>query len=162
MGDEGSGYAIALAGLRRACACADGRGVETRLVERLLTEFDCEKPPELIERIYAPDMTRKRIAQACRVVFECAEGGDALATEITASANRDLFQLVENVAGRLAFEGGNYTLALGGGVLCHQSRFAAQVIERLDSAGIAPGRWRSVDCPARGALLLADQLLALR
>src|SRR5207302_776208 len=52
LGDEGSGYAIALAGLRAAARSADGRAQVTPLTDRLLAAYGLTRPQELIGAVY--------------------------------------------------------------------------------------------------------------
>src|SRR5262245_11902462 len=49
LGDEGSGYAIALAGLNVAVRAADGRGQPTILLDRLLHQLGANAPQEMVE-----------------------------------------------------------------------------------------------------------------
>ena len=48
IGDEGSGYQIALAGLQAAVRAADGRGMETKLLPALLEHFHIGDSHDLI------------------------------------------------------------------------------------------------------------------
>ena len=81
LGDEGSGYAIALAGLRAAARAADGRAAATPLTDRLLAAFGLTRPEELIGVVYRGG-DRAALAALAPVVLEAADAGDAVAAEI--------------------------------------------------------------------------------
>jgi N-acetylglucosamine kinase-like BadF-type ATPase len=154
LGDEGSGYAVALAGLRAAARAADGRGPETALLAALLDRLAADEPARLIERVYEPSMTRARIAGLAAAVFELA-GTDPVATEIVRTAASDLAELVVTLAARLQLPAGAYDLILAGGILVHHPSLRDTLLERLHSAGWPPGRQCLVTEPVRGAVALA-------
>src|SRR5689334_20702064 len=72
LGDEGSAYGTAVAGLQAAAQAIDGRGPKTLLVERFQDRLQAPVPFDLIERIYNPSMTRDKIAALAEVVFDAA------------------------------------------------------------------------------------------
>ena len=151
LGDEGSGYAVALAGLRAAMRAADGRGPATDLLPVFQYSLAAESPEELVGKVYGPEMTREQLAVVAEFVFAAAL--DPVADGIIAAAARDLRELVATVARRLSLPTG-YTLALAGGVLVHQREFAAQV------AAPCSANWMLVAEPVQGAVALARQLVS--
>lgn len=154
IGDEGSAYAIALAGLRAATHAADGRGPATQLLARFQEQLDATTPSELIERVYASDMTRERIAALTVVVFEAA-ANDAIAQRIIDSAVADLAVMVAALIKPLNLPAGNFPLALAGSVLEQQESFRERVLARLQQAEAAPGTVSIISEPVRGAVTLA-------
>jgi N-acetylmuramic acid 6-phosphate etherase len=148
MGDEGSGYAIALAGLRAAMRAADGRGPATELLPLFQNALAAKTPEELVGQVYGPEMTREKLAALAGVVFAAQ---DPVAAGIVAAAAQDLRELVTTVAERLNLPAG-YSLALTGGVFMHQREYAAQV------AAPCSANWTLVTEPVRGAVALARQL----
>ena len=52
LGDEGSGYALALSGLRAAARAADGRAQATLLTDRLLAACGLSRPEDLVGIVY--------------------------------------------------------------------------------------------------------------
>ena len=60
LGDEGSGYAIGLAGLRAVVRAADGRGAETLLTRRLLERLELQDPGELVTALHTDSAQRRR------------------------------------------------------------------------------------------------------
>lgn len=154
MGDEGSAYAIAQAGLRVATHAADGRGPATQLLARFQERLDAAAPSELIERVYASDMTRDRIASLAVVVFAVA-ADDAVAQRIIDSAAADLAAMVAALIKPLNLPVGNFPLALAGSVLEQQESFRERVLARLQQTKAEPGTVSIVSEPVRGAVTLA-------
>jgi len=163
LGDEGSGYAIALAGLRAAVRAADGRGPRTDLLPAFLRQLNAGSPDELVARVYGSEMTRERLAGLASVVFDY-RSTDAAAGQIIAAAARDLAELVATVVRQLELPPTAYTLALAGGVLLHQLNYQEQVfcelVLRFDNVWTRPDRWIDVKEPVRGAVALARSLCA--
>lgn len=151
LGDDGSGYAIAIAGLRAAVRAADGRAEPTSLLDALMHHLRVAKPSELIEAIYGTDRIRAQIADCADVVFATAPN-DPVARCILEQAADDLGSLVTVVARRAEFSPGEFTLALAGGVLTHQPEFRANVVTRTD---VDPGRAVVVPQPVAGTIAIA-------
>ena len=83
-GDEGSGYYIAVGGIRAAAQAADGIAPATGLTEALLKRVGASSPRELIPILSGdpePD-----IASFARDVADCAGGGDEEAVRILLDA----------------------------------------------------------------------------
>lgn len=154
IGDEGSAYAIALAGLRAATQAADGRGPATELLPRFQQQLAAAAPQDLIERIYGPDMTRERIASLAIVVFDAA-ARDTIAQQIVDSAAADLADMAAALVQPLNLPAGEYPLALAGSVLGQQATLRQRVLDRLHQTAAAPGTVSIVTEPVRGAVTLA-------
>lgn len=157
FGDEGSAYRIAVEGLRAAAQSADGRGTETLLLENFLCEFECEDPQQLITAIYAPDMTRRKIAALSNVVFDAYDSGDGIAQRIIEDSIDGLAQQVIAVAERLEFADAGYSLAMTGGVLLNRAEFQSGLKAKLTDAGRSPVTLIPVPHPVAGALVLASR-----
>ena len=155
FGDEGSGYAIALAGLRTVARAADGRGRETTLSPRFLQAFDVPCANELIPAIYSPSVGRIQIAQYAKLVFASARDRDAEAIRILEDAAGRLAEMVATVAGRLDMTGSSIPLALTGGVFLHQESYRDLLLAALADRGLVVACVRLVKYAAAGALLLA-------
>src|SRR5262249_53857830 len=76
LGDEGSGYAIVLAGLRAAVRAADGRAEKTTMLQSFLARLSLSQPQELIPTVYGK-LDRAALAALAPVVFDCAARDDA-------------------------------------------------------------------------------------
>lgn len=163
LGDEGSGYAIALAGLRAAVRAADGRGPATELLPAFMQRLGAASPEELVGRVYAADMKREGLAGLASLVFEC-RSSDPVATQIVADAAGSLAELVVTVVRQLHLPPSDVTLALAGGTLVHQPQYREQLLSALKHAfemqGARPIRWTIVEQPVQGAVALARSLCA--
>src|SRR5690606_38675687 len=101
LGDEGSGYALAVEGLRAAVRSADGRGPRTVLLERLLAALKLSTPSEFIPAIYQPPMSRTSMASLAPVVLQSALEGDQVAGQIVKTAADELALMVGALARKL-------------------------------------------------------------
>ena len=158
LGDEGSAYAIALAGLRAAARTADGRGEAVALLAQLQTRLGAATPQGLIEKVYAAQMTRERIADLAEVVFAAAEVDDISRT-IIQQASAELAELVTSLAAGLGLQARDYPLALAGGVLLNQQAFRHSFLEQLSLLGAEPREVALIAEPVRGAVALARKMV---
>lgn len=130
IGDEGSGYDIGRQGLQAAAQAADGRGPHTVLLERLLRQWQLEKPQEIIGRIY-PGTDKAPIARLAPLVCAVAREGDPVARGIVRQAATDLARAILTVANVLAFPAEEMPLALAGGILVHDAWMRTLVLRRV-------------------------------
>ena len=98
FGDEGSGYAIAMAGLRAAAQAADGRTAPTQLLDAILGHFHLDRPEALVSAVYPIAGNRQPIAELAETVLDVAASGDAAAGKIVEEAARQLAAMVATVA----------------------------------------------------------------
>lgn len=82
LGDEGSGYRIALDGIHAAVRSLDGTGEYTSLGEMLLEFSGVKAKEELVDAFYSPEKDRKAIAAFSVQVSLAAEKGDGIALTI--------------------------------------------------------------------------------
>lgn len=157
IGDEGSGYAIAVAGLRAATRSADGWGPETVLLARALERFDASSAADLPAILARPDISRGLIAAFAADVVAAAEAGDAEAYRVVSEAAADLGRQSLAVLRRLGCHAGSYPLRLTGGVLCHAALLRDGLVEWLTAAGQPPA---SVTIVADLALAAANSATA--
>lgn len=104
VGDEGSGYMIAVHGIRAALAYRDGRNDWTALVPRLLDFYHLEQIEDIKPIIYR-DFDKARISAFAAQVAEAADEGDDLATGIFRQAAADLAGQISAVYAALDFGG---------------------------------------------------------
>lgn len=161
LGDEGSGYALALAGLRAAARYADGRGEATRLLPLFQERLGVESPSGLIEQIYSPAFQRPQVAELACVIGVAAAEGDSVAQRILAQAGSELAELVRTLARRLDLPAGQYRLALSGGVLLGEPLLREQLARELSQTDAVPGQVRLVADAVVGAVAIARQRLTL-
>lgn len=155
FGDEGSGYAIALAGLRAVARASDRRGPETTLLPAFLQALDVATANDLIPAIYSPNMDRARIATYADLVFAANASGDIVAGAILADAAAGLAEMVSSVASQLNLSGSPIPLAVTGGVLLNQEAYRDRLLLALDKHGFHAGPIKLVQHPVAGALLMA-------
>jgi N-acetylglucosamine kinase-like BadF-type ATPase len=154
LGDEGSGYAIALHALQLATQTADGRAAADGILSAVLQHWHLDEPSQLVSFIYRPEVSRTEIATLARRVIDLAGAADQDARGIVDAAAKELSRLVVAVAHRLNLL--EAPVALGGGLLGANSCLK---ISLLQHAGVPLGPVAYVDDPAVGALVLARQLL---
>jgi len=155
FGDEGSGYALAVAGLRAAAQAADGRIAPTQLLPAALQQFHIDRPEALVAAVYPLAGDRQRIAEFAKPVLDLAAGGDAVAVAIVHEAARQLAAMVGAVAARLDVAGETIPLALTGGVLVASQLLQNRLVKELHALKINIGPIAVVNEPVLGALKLA-------
>jgi len=82
LGDAGSGYTLARAGVMAAIDCAEGTGPETPLLTDAKEYFHVETLRGLIDVVYAPDFTPDRLAGFARCVLTRGREGDRVSANI--------------------------------------------------------------------------------
>ena len=92
LGDPGSGYALALDGLKAAIACWERTGPDTALGDRALQYFHISQPRQLIDRVYAPGFGQKELADFAPMVIGAAEENDQAALDIL---NKNMLDLAK-------------------------------------------------------------------
>ncbi|MGH7127449.1 MAG: N-acetylglucosamine kinase [Planctomycetaceae bacterium] len=162
MGDEGSAYSLALAGLRAATRCADGRGPETALLAAFLQRLNLTRGEELIPAIYHPHHDRRRLAALADVVTAAATAGDAVALDILHAAAEELAELVATTARKIGLLNEPLPLALAGGLLLNTPLLREDLLTRLAQRGVSAAPVTPVAEPIRGVLRLASRNLARR
>lgn len=160
LGDEGSGYAIAVSALRAVARMADGRGPPTDLAARLTQRFAAADAAGLVTILGRAGSPRREIAAAAADVVAAADAGDAVAAAILATAADELATQVAVVARRLGLPAGRYPLRIGGGLAVRSVGFRAVVSAALEAAGCPPGEVTLVTEPALAAARLAATMLS--
>jgi N-acetylmuramic acid 6-phosphate etherase len=155
LGDEGSAYDLALAGLRAVARAADGRGPDTALTQRFLDRLGIGQPPELIRAVYQGDWDRAALAGLAQLVLEAAAEGDTVAVGLLAEAAAELAAAAATVAEKLSLAKGPFPLALAGGLLLASDNYQERILEALGRLGLRPAPVTPVREPSAGALRLA-------
>ena len=157
FGDEGSGYAIAVAGLRAAAKSADGRGEPTLLLDVFLEHLNLTRPEQLVRAVYPIAYDRRAIAQLAELVTQVAAADDRVAQRILDDAASELATMVAAVAAKLEFPGSQFPLALAGGILLGESGLRERLDSCMASLGLQPESVTPVAEPVAGAVLLARE-----
>ena len=153
LGDEGSGYRIALDGIREAVRSLDGTGEYTLLGEKLLSFAGVKTKEELVDAFYSPEKDRKSLAAFSVFVAEAAKEGDKTALEIirfqAALLSKTLKALIEEMP---PFP----HIALFGGLFQHCTLFREFFIEFIkESCSSAAVLTKE---PAFGAVIAAREI----
>jgi N-acetylglucosamine kinase-like BadF-type ATPase len=166
IGDEGSAYALALAGLRLVARMADGRdpptGIGAVLTDRLCGAMGIGGPEQLVAALYHPSMDRAAIAALAPVIVAAASEDARITAQLLEPAGRDLAELVLAVAQKLGWwewdDETSLPLALAGGFLLSAPPVAETLIRHLEQLGfqVAP---EIVPEPVAGAVRLAQRAL---
>ena len=156
LGDEGSGYDIAIKGLRAVARAADGRGRATGLTNRMLNALELNEPSDLIRWVHAA--SRDAIAQLSKVIFDAAQAMDAIAERIVDEAVDELVCAASRVIEQLGFVA-SFDIVLSGGNLIHQTMFADKLRRQFARVAPAASVLLPKHEPAYGAVLVAQAKL---
>ena len=126
--DEGSGYDLGIQALKAVFQAYDGRAKETQLTEYLLTHFDVNSVPQLIEYIYNDEHPRVIISPLSIYVNRAAEKGDRVAMNILNEVCKKFFFSIKACYGKMSWEQRQIPVVLAGGVFSN----AAPFIQRLE------------------------------
>jgi N-acetylglucosamine kinase-like BadF-type ATPase len=151
LGDEGSGYKIALEALQIATQTVDGRNDARPLLNAVLRHWSLSDPTDLIRTVYAPTMTQSDVAALAASVSNLSQSGDKTSRGILEAAAKDLALHVDTVIKRLGLKAP--PLAVAGGVL--RAHFRGIVQEAIQSE---IGTIQYVADPSMGAVTLARRL----
>lgn len=152
LGDEGSGHAIGLQGVRAVLAALEG-GPATRLEELVRNAFGIHAPSDAIRMVYAEGWT---VQQAAPLVIEAASQGDHQSLDILTTQADLLAEQVGRLADRLAPDVDHRIGLLGG--LANSALYTSILSEALGK--VLPG-WEVFpvkDRPVIGALRLAEKI----
>ncbi|CAA9232235.1 MAG: Kinase similar to eukaryotic-like N-acetylglucosamine kinase [uncultured Chloroflexi bacterium] len=156
LGDEGSGYAIGLAGLRAVCRAADGRGAETALTDRVVRKHGLDRLQALVRLVYG-EWKPADIAANAPLVLRAAEDGDSVARAIVEDAAAELALASTAVIRGIGLAEEPVEVVTVGGLWdaspLLQERFAAHVRDSVPRVEVIRPRGE----PVTGAVLLARE-----
>jgi len=159
LGDEGSAYGIARAGLAAVLRAHDGRGPSTKMLEIFSRDHQLAAS-EIPRFVYATTTHADDIARYSKLVIEAAEMGDQVAGSILHDAGRELGACVVAVAQRLKLADREFPVAYVGGAFNAGEPLLApmqQVVgEKAPRAKIGP----PLRTPVEGAALMAIRAAA--
>ena len=136
IGDDGSGYAIGLAAIRRSLAELDGSEPLSGLAMRMTGLIESPKIMGAAEYCALRDRVRgmlapferREIASKARLVAELADEGEPVSAAILADAGRSLGELVARTGAKLHTDN-RLTVAITGG-LVHAARHWQNAFEK--------------------------------
>lgn len=155
LGDEGSGYYIAISGLKAALKSYDGRLGSTQLISAFQQQLNLTTIESLIEVVYRRGWTVSQIADLAKIVNQVALTGDKIANEIIDHSIEELV-FATTVAIKSLFEPDEAVeIVTTGGVFQNMNHFRSkfiQVLNRVEpTAEVISSRYE----PAYGAGILA-------
>lgn len=151
LGDEGSGYAIGLAGLRAVLRSHDGREPETALTAAVLHTLELTTPDDLVR--WTAMASKREVAATAPLVLDRPH--DPAAAAIIATAAVQLAEQIDTAARLLEPWDARVPLALSGGLISPGRTFRDPVLRALEAM---PHQYRvhqDVVDAARGAALIA-------
>ena len=120
LGDEGSGYALGVAGLRGAVRAFEGRAeAPTHLDSAIRQHFGLSEATfreDFIRLAYQQPLSRAEIAAVAAVVARLAAQGDPLAAQLTAAVAADLAALTLYTAHSLFAPAERFDVVVAGGL----------------------------------------------
>ncbi|MBD6618493.1 ATPase [Komarekiella sp. 'clone 1'] len=159
LGDEGSAYKIAVAGMQAALKAYDGREIATSLVESFKQHLNLTNIEDLIEVIYRRRWGVKQIAALAPIVDLAAAEGDKVANIIIDDAVKELVKATSTVIDTIFIPGSVLEVVTIGSVWQGRAkihnRFATSIIQKFPNVKVIFPRYE----PAYGAGLLALQSL---
>lgn len=155
LGDEGSGYAIAMQALNAITRSTDHRAGSTPLINRILKAMELSQPQELIPAVYRGGWDRAAIAGLAPIVFDVAAEGDEIAEVIINRQAGELAHTISTSARQLGFK--SFPLALAGGALLKSEYYRTKVLESLAQYGMTADPVSLVSNPALGAVRIARE-----
>ncbi|MEH1843679.1 MAG: BadF/BadG/BcrA/BcrD ATPase family protein [Nostoc sp.] len=157
LGDEGSAYKIAIAGMNAALKSADGREMSTSLIEGFKQHLDLESIEDLIEVIYRREWRVKQIAALAPVVDFAAASGDIVANSIIDDAVKELVKATSTVIDAIFSSDSVLEVVTTGSVWRGKCKmheiFTASLVKKFPNLNVIFPRYE----PAYGAGLLALQ-----
>lgn len=127
------------------------------MVDLFLKHWRLDNASTMIGKVYNNDGDKGTIAGLSALVFAAARDGDEVACIIVENAARELAQATIAVKNGLEFASRQVALALGGGLLLHETAFRTKVIDAI-GARIAIGGVAPVEEPALSAARAAFRL----
>lgn len=157
--DEGSSYWLGIQAMRAAVFDYDGRGQRTLLTQSVCDRLAITCMDDLMNRLYADEMSRTAIAALAPLVFEAAGRGDAVAKSIIRHGCEALADCAHAVARRIGLDAGPSELAITGGQVNAGDLllvpFREALAQRLPACQVKEAELT----PAIGAALLALRML---
>ena len=127
LGDEGSGYVIAVNALKCCCIFCDS-GEESPLLEGAKEYFGVNDFRQAIDKIYSQETTKDVLAGFASSVQKIAEDGDAFAQSIIVNEAHNFARTVFSLLGEIEKCS---VLALYGGVFQHNGLFRETFTEDI-------------------------------
>ncbi|SHE80122.1 N-acetylglucosamine kinase [Clostridium fallax] len=113
LGDEGSGYKIAIDGIKRMIFEQDNSLEKSNMSKLIMKDLNINSVDEIVEFVYSS--SKDEIAKITPIIAKLGEEGDPIAKEILIKEGKDLAKTTENVYKKLNFN--SCYIGLVGGVI---------------------------------------------
>lgn len=158
LGDEGSAYAIGLAGLKLLARTFDGRARADETTDLVARHFDVTGRDGLLDAIYGAPLEVARVAALAPSIVAFADKGNRTSTKIVQTAATDLGDLVRVAVRTAGLTDLSPTIALAGGLLRENSMLSYLLEHRVVNETPGAAIVRARDEPVRAALYFAEAL----
>jgi len=132
LGDEGSGYSIALKALKTVMKAYDGRIENTILSSQILGYLGFRSEVEIVEWIYKKNITKEKISEIAAVVCRAAHLGDIASRNILEEEAGEIESIITVVAERLGISDSVFDLVLVGSVFKCRKYFKKTLFDLLE------------------------------
>lgn len=157
LGDEGSGYWLAIESLKAAIADREDSGPRTALSDAACSFFEAQSIESLAALLYSKPLSKGEIAAFAVETARLAEEGDALARGLYERGAEQLARQIGAVISRTGLEGG-FPVGLIGSAFKAGPMFVGP-LERAVARVAPDARVAAVEtAPVGGCLLLAARL----
>lgn len=130
LGDEGSGYGIALNAIRRTLLSRDKVDLETGLDRQIVSFFHLKELDDIITLVNDQATTKRQIGDFCPVVLDQAARQDKLAMDILDKGADSLVLLVDSIIKRIPPDHARKVVC-GGGLLARKHLYQQMVKDKL-------------------------------
>jgi N-acetylglucosamine kinase-like BadF-type ATPase len=159
LGDEGSGYAIGLDGLKIVTQMIDGHLPESHLKDLIFNHWNLANGDALYHKLYDEECSSREIAELAGLVASAESMGDKNAYQILWTAGEELALCFAAAARHMDFES-PYPCGMGGGVITNNRIVYDALMAGMKNKGIRLEPIRFVKEPAKGALVLAKRVFS--
>ncbi len=143
LSDEGSGYALAVAGMRAMMHAHDGLEPETAITQKVLDLLDRKSVDEVVTWSLQSGTDKEEIARMANAVLDAFVAGDPLAQRVIVDQADFLAAAVNVLHRRLGLEPA-ISVVLAGGVFKHCDAYAGLLTRKiryyLPAAKVGPPR----------------------
>jgi N-acetylglucosamine kinase-like BadF-type ATPase len=155
LGDEGSGYAVGLTGIRTAMKALDGRVGPTLLVRELAESYGVHNAEEMRRLVDSTHFGKFEIARFAARVAVSADEGDLAAQAILTRAGRSLAESALGIIHKLGMEDDEFPIATVGGMFKSANWVLPPFREALTAVAARASLRMPLHPPQVGAAILA-------
>lgn len=159
LGDEGSGYSIAVKALGAVMKAYDGRGAHTILNKEILKYLSLKSEMEIVEWVYKENMTKEKISKISHIVCKTAGLGDVVSRNIFIEEANEVEAAIVTVAAKLNISDRDFDLVIVGSVFECEKYFKQVLLDNLKKRFNGISFKKLTKKPVLGAIKLARDIL---